>query len=68
MNIIQKIEALEKTLKALNERIEDVEKRLPAHSVKPPIMTELFELEDEREAVLKQLEALKRADPNNPAS
>jgi len=31
-------------------------------------MTELFELEDEREAVLKQLEALKRADPNNPAS
>ena len=65
MNIIQKIEALEKTLKALNERIEDVEKRLPAHSVKPPIMTELFELEDEREAVLKQLEALKRADPNN---
>ena len=68
MNIIQKIEALEKTLKALNERIEDVEKRLPAHSVKPPIMTELFELEDEREAVLKQLEALKRADPDNQAS
>jgi len=65
MNIIQKIEELEKTLKALNERIEDVEKRLPAHSVKPPIMTELFELEDEREAVLKQLEALKRADLNN---
>ena len=65
MNIIQKIEELEKALKALNERIEDVEKRLPAHSVKPPIMTELFELEDEREAVLKQLEALKRADPNN---
>lgn len=68
MNIIQEIEELEKKLKALNEKIEDVEKRLPAHSVKPPIMTELFELEDEREAVLEQLEALKRADPNNHAS
>jgi len=65
MNDIRKIEALERTLKAIDERIEDVEKRLPAHSVKPPIMTELFELEDEREAVLKQLEALKRADLNN---
>ena len=59
------IEALEKKIKELDKKIEDVENRLPAHSVKPPIMTELFELEDEREATLKQLEALKRAEPDD---
>lgn len=53
------IEALEKKLRELYEKIEDVEKRLPAHSVKPPIMTELFELEDEREALLKKITELK---------
>ena len=55
------IEALEKKLRELEEKIEDVENRLPAHSVKPPIMTELFELEDEREALLKKIAKLKRA-------
>jgi hypothetical protein len=38
-----------------------VEKQLPAHSVKPPIMTQLFELEDERDAVFKELEGLKQS-------
>ena len=55
------IEALEKKLKEIDKKIEDVEKRLPAHSVKPPIMTELFELEDEREALLERLKALRGA-------
>ena len=59
------IEALEKKLKEIDKKIEDVENRLPAHSVKPPIMTQLFELEDEREAILRQLDALKRAEPDN---
>jgi hypothetical protein len=59
------IEALEQKIKEIDKKIEDVENRLPAHSVKPPIMTELFELEDEREAILRQLEALKRAEPDN---
>ena len=58
------IEALEKKLKEIDKKIEDVENRLPAHSVKPPIMTELFELEDEREAILRRLEVLKRAEPD----
>ena len=48
------VEALEKKLKELDEKIKDAEGRLPAHSVKPQIMTELFELEDDREAVLAQ--------------
>ena len=58
------IEALEKKLIEIDKKIEDVENRLPAHSVKPPIMTELFELEDEREAILRRLEVLKRAEPD----
>ena len=50
---------LEAKLKALDAKIQDVEDRLPAHGIKPPIMTELFELEDEREAVQKRLNDLK---------
>lgn len=50
------INSLKERLKELDEQIREVEKRLPAHSVKPPIMTELFKLEDEREAVLEELQ------------
>ena len=52
------IDSLKKRLKELDEHIKMVEKRLPAHSVKPTIMTELFELEDERDALLHELEQL----------
>lgn len=51
---------LEDKLRELDEKIVEINKRMPAHSVKPPIMTELFELEDEREALFKQLEVLKQ--------
>jgi len=50
---------LKNKLAELERKIKETEKRLPAHSVKPPIMTELFELEDEYEAVSAQLKALK---------
>ena len=52
-------QALEEKLAELEKKIRETEKRLPAHSVKPPIMMELFELEDEYEAVSSQLKALK---------
>jgi hypothetical protein len=55
------VNSLKMRLKKLDERIKAVEKQLPAHSVKPPIMTQLFELEDERDAVYKELERLKQA-------
>ena len=58
-------QALEEKLAELDKKIRETEKRLPAHSVKPPIMTELFELEDEYEAVSSQLKALK-AKPTVP--
>ena len=54
------LQALEKRLKEVDERIAEVNQRMPAHSVKPPIMTQLFELEDERDALVKQIEKLKK--------
>ena len=51
---------LEDRLKELDEKIAEVNNRLPAHSVKPPIMTELFALEDERDAIRQQLDALEQ--------
>ncbi len=54
------IKSLEKRLKELDEEIVAVEKQLPAHSVKPFIMTQLFELEDERATVFEELERLKQ--------
>lgn len=54
------LQALEKKLKEVDEKIAEVNQRMPAHSVKPPIMMQLFELEDEREALAKQIEKLKK--------
>jgi hypothetical protein len=55
-------EGIESALKLLEEKIGEVKRRLPAHSVKPPIMMELLELEDRRDALLKILEKLKPTD------
>lgn len=43
-------------LEELEEKIRAVEKQLPAHSVKTPIMIQLLELEDERDALLSEIE------------
>ena len=53
------IEALKKRLAELAEEIAETKRRLPAHSVKPPVMMDLLALEDEYDDVLKQIEALK---------
>jgi septal ring factor EnvC (AmiA/AmiB activator) len=55
------LKLLENRLKELDKQIAEVNRRLPAHSVKPPIMKELFALEDERDAVAGQLDALKQS-------
>jgi hypothetical protein len=47
------IAEIENELKLLEEKISEVKRRLPAHSVKPPIMMELLELEDRRDVLLK---------------
>ncbi len=60
MTTTKDIKSLKNELHQLEERIKEVEKRLPAHSVKPPIMVELLELEDERDMILSKLLALKQ--------
>lgn len=57
------IEELRHRLDLLDQAIAETKKRLPAHSVKPPVMTDLLSLEDEYDAVLKQIERLKKEDP-----
>lgn len=47
---------IQKRLAELEEQIAEVKKRLPAHSVKPPVMHELFALEDERDQLLIRLQ------------
>jgi hypothetical protein len=49
---------LKKKLEEIDRQILETEKHLPAHSVKPPIMQEIFELEDLRETILAQLKEL----------
>ena len=49
---------LKARLKELEEAITETERRLPAHSVKPPVMHDLLALEDERDNVLQQLNRL----------
>lgn len=48
-------ETLEKELTRLNQLIDEAEARLGAHSVKPILMQRLFALEEERDAILVQL-------------
>ena len=61
--VMDQEQKLKKKLAEIERKIKETEKRLPAHSVKPQIMTELFELEDEYEAVLAQLNALEGGQP-----
>ncbi|MGD9185534.1 MAG: hypothetical protein PVJ13_09420 [Desulfobacterales bacterium] len=51
---------LQHRLDLLDQEIAETKKRLPAHSVKPPVMMDLLALEDEYDTVLKQIERLKK--------
>ncbi|MBW1635583.1 MAG: histidine kinase [Deltaproteobacteria bacterium] len=42
-------------LQELEEAIAETRKRLPAHSVKPPVMMDLLDLEDQRDEFLAKL-------------
>ncbi|MBC2717735.1 MAG: hypothetical protein HF978_20725 [Desulfobacteraceae bacterium] len=50
---------LEKRLQELDEKIKETQKRLPAHSTKPPVMMDLLALEDEYDMVLEKIKKLK---------
>ncbi len=53
---------MEHRLKELEAAIKETEARLPAHSVKPPVMMDLLALEDEYETLLQQIRSRKAGD------
>jgi len=52
-------EHLKKKLKAFEAKIKEIKDRLPAHSLKPGMMMELMELEDERDRILSRIDQMK---------
>lgn len=55
------IKALQNRLRELEKEIAETKKRLPAHSVKPPVMMDLLALEDEYDEILKEIEKLRQS-------
>jgi hypothetical protein len=54
-----KIQDIQKRMAVVEELIKETERRLPAHSTKPPVMMDLLELEDEYDLLMKKLNELK---------
>ncbi len=57
---METLEILEDRLKRLEKKIEEAKIQLPAHSIKPPVMTTLLDLEDERDAIISQISIIKK--------
>ena len=57
--MVSEIDRIKTRVKQLEKEIAETLRRLPAHSVKPPIMMDLLELEDERDLLLKKLGEIK---------
>jgi hypothetical protein len=55
---------LKEKLRQLDKQIAETKKRLPAHSVKPPVMIDLLDLEDEYEAIMAEIAALSKDSGN----
>ncbi len=55
---------LQKRLKELEVEIAEAQRRLPAHSVKPPVMHLLLDLEDEYDTIMQQIAQLKKTGPD----
>ena len=49
------IDRIKERLLRLEEEIAETMRRLPAHSVKPPVMLDLLQLEDERDLLLQKI-------------
>ena len=45
-------------MKELEVLIRETQERLPAHSMKPPVMVDLLEYEDEYDILMKKLETI----------
>ena len=53
------VEVLQQKLNRIESDIEEARRRLPAHSVKPALMAALFDLEDERDAIVEKLRQIR---------
>jgi len=53
------LKILENRLKKIEKKIEEAKLHLPAHSTKPPVMMMLLELEDERDAIMAQINSIR---------
>jgi len=56
------IQSIQRRIKEIESAIAEVKGRLPAHSVKPPIMRQLLDLEDEYDLLQKKLKAASAKD------
>lgn len=54
------LEILKDRLRTLEAKIEDAKRQLPAHSIKPPVMITLLDLEDERDAIMEQIDSIRK--------
>ncbi|EMS77796.1 hypothetical protein Dpo_12c00740 [Desulfotignum phosphitoxidans DSM 13687] len=59
-HILKTEKEIKKRLAELKILIQDTKDRLPAHSVKPPVMMDLLAYEDEYDDLRKQLANLKK--------
>ncbi|WDP93176.1 MAG: histidine kinase [Desulfobacter sp.] len=50
---------MKERMEQLETLIAETKKRLPAHSVKPPVMLDLLEYEDEYDLLLEKMNQLK---------
>lgn len=55
----KEIEKIQNRMTELEGLIAETQKRLPAHSAKPPVMLDLLEYEDEYDLLLEKLNQLK---------
>ena len=54
------LEILEDSLKKIEKKIEEAKLHLPAHSIKPPVMITLLDLEDERDTITEQINSIRK--------
>ena len=57
---METLESLQQRLEHLAQEIAETRKRLPAHSVKPPVMMDLLALEDEYDEIQQRIEQIKK--------
>ena len=51
---------LREQLIRLEREIAETKRRLPAHSVKPPVMMDLLDLEDQYDAIMQKIARLQK--------